>query len=305
MLEPTTTFNIASIDSPTTIDMDGKTVDVSDQYISYHDSQFAETTEERLAREEKNTAITITITVAFLVLMSLRIWYRSIIWKSGRIPKFFGFRKSSVVSILINLGYNLMLLERDSIAEKRKFMRSYFERNYPGAKYNIPISMKNAQVNPLRNESVGKWFQKKLKDEGARSNILYFAMGICWADGRMNSREKQRMLEFNEALGLPLNYFNEIVAMYEARFYREQEEEQTKTKEEQKVQRISLRAIYFSILGMEETTDFEDVKKKYRKLAKIHHPDMLATKTVLEQEIAEQKFIEIKKAYEALEELLN
>lgn len=263
-----------------------------------------ETFEEWEARKERNTAISITLTVAFLVFMSGRIWYRSYIWKSGRIPRFFGYRKSSIVSILINLGYNLMLLERESIGEKRQFMQSYFKRNYPGASYNIPISMKNAQVHPLKNKSIGEWFRKKLKDEGARSNILYYAVGICWADGRINKRESERIKEFNKALGLPIHYLNEITAMYEARYFREQEEARSKSAKHGKSS-TSILKIYFDILGIEETKDFERVKKAYKSLAKIHHPDMLATKTVLEQEIAEQKFIEIKIAYESLEEILT
>mmetsp|Transcript_47741 Transcript_47741/g.126317 ORF Transcript_47741/g.126317 Transcript_47741/m.126317 type:complete len:738 (-) Transcript_47741:103-2316(-) len=57
------------------------------------------------------------------------------------------------------------------------------------------------------------------------------------------------------------------------------------------------RADYYSILGVPKSADTGEIKKAYRTLAKVHHPDK---HTGDNKEEAQKKFIEIQKAYEVL-----
>lgn len=236
-------------------------------------------------------------------------------WKRGKIPPWYGYRKGNIVTVLFHLGYNFQILEKASPKEKRMFMASYLKQNYPDANFHVSGGLLMAKNHPLKNSKIADWFCKNLTSESDRSNILYFATGICWADGRLNKRENEKLKKFCLSLNLDLKFLSEINSMYEAKFIREHqkiEEERRQERQEDFRQTSasnsrsgSINSIYFKILGLEETSNFDEVKKAYRSLAKIHHPDMQSNKTGLEKSIAEQKFIEIKHAYDILEDLLN
>jgi len=60
---------------------------------------------------------------------------------------------------------------------------------------------------------------------------------------------------------------------------------------------------YYSILGVSETASLEEIKKKYKSLAKKYHPDLHASKTEIEQKENEQKFKEINDAYSYMKKI--
>ena len=59
---------------------------------------------------------------------------------------------------------------------------------------------------------------------------------------------------------------------------------------------------YLNILGVKSSDTFETIKKKYRKLVKEYHPDILKSRGVSEDEIliAEEKMQELNEAYESI-----
>lgn len=57
---------------------------------------------------------------------------------------------------------------------------------------------------------------------------------------------------------------------------------------------------YYKTLGLEKNCSDEDIKKAYRKLAMVWHPDKHVTSSPEKQKIAEDKFKEINNAYEIL-----
>lgn len=64
---------------------------------------------------------------------------------------------------------------------------------------------------------------------------------------------------------------------------------------------------YYRILNLNNDASMEEVKKSYRKLVKMYHPDKYASKNMTEKEIKklELKFIEIQEAYEKIKDLRN
>src|SRR5690554_1101409 len=65
--------------------------------------------------------------------------------------------------------------------------------------------------------------------------------------------------------------------------------------------RIAAVKLAYRIMGVSENASKDEIKKAYRRLVKLHHPDVFATKGKEHQEIAAKRFIEIQKAYEILE----
>lgn len=64
------------------------------------------------------------------------------------------------------------------------------------------------------------------------------------------------------------------------------------------------RAIRLSceILGISEHASMNEIKKAYRTLVKIHHPDRFMNESMEQQDLAEERFIKVQKAYELLEQ---
>ena len=57
---------------------------------------------------------------------------------------------------------------------------------------------------------------------------------------------------------------------------------------------------YYELLGLTKSSNKDDIKKSYRKLASKYHPDKLSDKTDSEIKDSEQMFKQIKEAYETL-----
>ena len=53
----------------------------------------------------------------------------------------------------------------------------------------------------------------------------------------------------------------------------------------------------YKLMGLEYNTDIETVKKKYRELSKLYHPDKYSNDTVEKQEIAKRNFQRLNTAY--------
>ena len=60
---------------------------------------------------------------------------------------------------------------------------------------------------------------------------------------------------------------------------------------------MSTKIDYYEILGVPKTASDSDIKQAYKKMAKAHHPDMVARE---DKEQAERKFKEINEAYQIL-----
>ena len=59
------------------------------------------------------------------------------------------------------------------------------------------------------------------------------------------------------------------------------------------------------ILEVDPKSDFSTIKKAYRKLVKLHHPDRFQNNGPEQIKMARERFIEIQHAYEFFENLHN
>ena len=57
---------------------------------------------------------------------------------------------------------------------------------------------------------------------------------------------------------------------------------------------------YYKVLDIDRSASQEDIKKAYRKLAMKYHPDKVRDLGEMHQKAAQDKFIEVQKAYEQI-----
>src|SRR5690554_7066430 len=107
---------------------------------------------------------------------------------------------------------------------------------------------------------------------------MYFLAGLSNVDGAMNQREIALLKEINELLKLSAEDLDRIIAIYT------QQQERTKSSDSPS-SRIAAVKLAYRIMGVSENASKDEIKKAYRRLVKLHHPDVFATKGKEHQEI--------------------
>ena len=123
---------------------------------------------------------------------------------------------------------------------------------------------------------------------------MYFLADLATVDGSMNKREISLLKEMNILLELSSEDFERIITTYT------QKQKKAKAPESANSWKYELQRAY-QTLGVSENASMSAIKKAYRQLVMLHHPDRYATASIDQQEVAELRFLEIQKAYEVLE----
>ncbi len=194
----------------------------------------------------------------------------------------------------ISLGALMIRKDRSSYKEKIFYLNSYFSRHFPDTHYDFGRSFTDSLKNPVRVSAISRRLRRKLPHKEQRLQIMYFLAGLSNVDGSMNKREIDLLKDISILLKLSTKDFDSIIAIYTQQRKRTQSTSNSKS-------RISAFQIASKVLGVAENASKDEIKKAYRRLVKLHHPDLFATEPLAHQEIAEKRFIEIQKAYELFE----
>ena len=122
-----------------------------------------------------------------------------------------------------------------------------------------------------------------------RLNLLPFLFQVAMVDGDYSSAENRVIYSISQSLGIAEQHYQYIFRMFVSAGYNS-----TATREN--MQRVSP----YAVLGLEEGASQEEVKRSYRSLVKKYHPDRLVKYSEEERVAAQEKFIEIQKAYEEI-----
>ncbi|TSJ47696.1 DnaJ domain-containing protein [Fluviicola chungangensis] len=214
-------------------------------------------------------------------------------WRKGIFPQSLKPTEDNYLEAYLALGAKLMLINYQESKEKIQFINQYFNRYFPKATYNFGDSLLFSLKYPIRTETITDWMKMHLKDEGSRSQIIYFLTGLALINGKMNSSELNFLKQINADLDLNPDNLAKIIAIYAAY------SEHRKEKETKKSGSVSKKYAH-EILGVSKNATQDEIKKAYRQLVKLHHPDKFATGTESQQKMAAEKFVEIQNAYESL-----
>ncbi|OFZ07981.1 MAG: hypothetical protein A3D92_14370 [Bacteroidetes bacterium RIFCSPHIGHO2_02_FULL_44_7] len=213
-------------------------------------------------------------------------------WEKGIFPQKLGFNKNNLMKAYICLAARLIQVDREGAKEKLHYLHSHFNRYFEEEEYDIADALRFSSENPVRIKTGALWLNAKLSNE-QRIQVLYFMVGLCFVDGSLNAREYALLNETVEILGISPKDYQSILSMYQQRHQRREEP--------QKQTRPSAIRLSSQILGVAESASLDEIKKAYRSMAKLHHPDLFATEGPEQQRIAQERFVEIQTAYEILE----
>lgn len=215
-------------------------------------------------------------------------------WRKGIFPASLKPNEDNFLEAYLALGAKLMLFNYQESKTKVQFINAYFKRYFSKANYNFGDSLLFSLQYPIQTTTITDWMKIHLPNEAKRAQVVFFLTGLALATGQMNTREMNFLKEINRDLDLSPENLTQIIAIY-ASYHANRPENEAKSKKA-----VNTRKYYFEILGLAETASPEDIKKSYRQLVKLHHPDNFATGTESQQKMAAEKFIEIQRAYEEL-----
>lgn len=191
-----------------------------------------------------------------------------------------------LVSLIINI-------ENQDIEDKKNF---FIERNYD-VFFNSTLENLFAVEYDFKTE-IDKFKNGSTK---IKVKILDLLFRMATYDGSFCDDEEDFLKKVSSNFRLPNSLYKKIKARYITE--REEFEESYnfyQTFTEPIEQKLYLLEAY-KILGLEENSPMEAVKENYRKLAKKHHPDMVAYLGEEYMKKAEKVFLKIQSAFETIE----
>ena len=219
-------------------------------------------------------------------------------WEQGVFPSHLRYNRDNLMEAYICLAARMIQSNPEDAGEKVIYMNKYFNKYFPDSHYDFSESLSFSYKNPIKIWTVTNWLRNKLPYRKQRLQIMYFLAGMAVVDGQLNTREVRMLQELSELLELTKKEFDAIISMYTQRHRRTQESNRKSVSTKESLIELASR-----ILGVSPHASMDEIKKAYRSLVKKHHPDRFVDESQEQQDIAEERFLEIQKAYETLEKL--
>jgi DnaJ like chaperone protein len=129
------------------------------------------------------------------------------------------------------------------------------------------------------------------KRSGLRLLLVETLLEFVYVDG-LHPTKEQLVNQIANQLEIPLHIFQRR----QSRFHSEKKFQEPKQRTENELENA------FGVLGVPYSASFQEVKKAYRKLMSMHHPDKLAAKGLPEsmRKMANEKTQNIQRAYELI-----
>jgi len=187
-------------------------------------------------------------------------------------PADFELNLLSLCSIVIKADGQVSQRELD-------YVRQYFLSTYGKEKANAIFRTFNEVIKSreISAQRICTYLNQRTRYE-VRLQLLHFLFGIAQADGAVSNLEIEKIKEIAGYLRVGRQDFESIKAMF-----------------------IKSADNAYKILEIEKGVSDDEVKKAYRKMAKKYHPDKVITDNEAIKKGAEEKFKEVQRAYEQIQ----
>jgi DnaJ like chaperone protein len=188
-------------------------------------------------------------------------------------PADFELNLLSLCSIVIKADGKVSQRELD-------YVRQYFISTYGKEKANAIFRTFNDVIKKreISAQRICNYLNQRTRYE-VRLQLIHFLFGIAQADGQVSQQEVTKLKELARYLRVGVSDFESIMAMF-----------------------IKSADNAYKILEIQRSASDDEVKKAYRTMAKKYHPDKVITENEAIKKGAEEKFKEVQKAYEVIQQ---
>jgi len=188
-------------------------------------------------------------------------------------PADFELNLLSLCSIVIKADGQVSQRELD-------YVRQYFVSTYGKEKANAIFRTFNDVIKKreVSAQRICTYLNQRTRYE-IRLQLIHFLFGIAQADGQVSQPEIAKIRQLAGYFRIALNDFESIMAMF-----------------------VKSADNAYKILEIQPSATDDEVKKAYRTMAKKYHPDKVITENKAIKKGAEEKFKEVQKAYELIQQ---
>ena len=179
--------------------------------------------------------------------------------------------------------------------EKMKFIRLYFNRYFKDG-HDVSHEMTAALRNETDVHSIVGWLNRKMKDRAEKQQLVEFLITLAMQDRVVTQPEFDAVIWFGKGIGFSQPELEQWIQTKKDQQYRQQESQRVTPA----YKAVNRKQEALMVLGASEPVSPAELKKIYRNLVKLHHPDTLVHATTAQKEKAEVRFIQIQEAYEYL-----
>ena len=235
-------------------------------------------------------AIVLSLFVGLIVYLWIRDSKNT--WDDGIIPTNFKPTTSNIFEIYIAAGCAIALRDPKRLRGKFAVISRLLRKSFPKEFYDFSDSYEFSLGTPVKIDSLSEWCNKHLADE-RKIDLLNFLAEIAVSDDNIEDQEKQYLYVLAQKMNISTSNLRQ--ELFDSLYEEPKVQERVYTT-------IDLRAKYFTILGLSPDASAIDIKRSYKALVKITHPDRFMNESLEVQEEMKRKFQEIQEAYEKLSE---
>ena len=179
------------------------------------------------------------------------------------------------------LSLSALIIKADGVVQQKEldFVRSFFIGQYGKERADSIFRTFNTQIKKETQhlDQLTRVFVQQTAYE-TRLQILHFLFGVANADGSISQTELSKVEQIAAALGIRPSDMESIKAMF-----------------------VKATDSAYKILEISSSASDDEVKKAYRTMAKKYHPDKLQSKDPALIKGAQEKFLKVQEAYEAIQ----
>ncbi len=178
------------------------------------------------------------------------------------------------------LGLAAILIKSDGQVSQNEldYVRKYFVSVFGKNRANTIFKIFNENVNKQKISylEICNFFLTS-SNYATRLQLIHFLFSVAKADGMVSNNELLKLKEFSNLFKISLADFDSIKAMF-----------------------VDQIGSAYKILEVTSDATNDEIKKSYRRLVKIHHPDKIQNLDDGYKKIAKEKFQKIQDAYEKI-----
>lgn len=180
--------------------------------------------------------------------------------------------------------------------EKQSFVVVYIHDRFKIDSLVIANELDLVNETSIHVRSVANWIVQKMPDSKERADLIDFLIDLVFVDGDMIDREFTALIRLGELIGVRSMYIENKVIEYRKRIFG-----QSNNARLHEIANSGTRKKFaLAILDLNLNATEEQIKKRYRTLAKKYHPDGNLDLSETQKAEYAQRFLEIQDAYEEL-----
>jgi hypothetical protein len=229
-------------------------------------------------------------------------------FKDGVHPKsiYRRIHRKKTLDVYERLGGEMIRMDVADMAPQLRYMRSYLRRLFPDLELTSSRDIYNTRFYEDEQGALLYWVRRKLSYPD-KIQLLDYLIDLGFHNHAFTKREVEYLRLISGSIGIPIS---ETKAMMRIRYEQLKKAEEAR-REQQRTQHHAIRRpnsakmTALKVLGLDAKASLEDIRKAYRQLARVHHPDRFARGNEEEKRLAHERFTEISKAHDYLISIQN